>query len=174
MSANPRPPRPRSRPVLRGLRVGFAWLSLTLSVVFACLWVRSQARMDELHVGFRADQEFWGHTRRDGLRIHFQKLLKPEAQAWRWQYIAPEKQQFRGPIFPWEHDKLVAGFAFSGGRGGWALAIPHWFLTLSCAIAAVLLAPKSRWQFSLGRLLAIVTFVAVLLAIMVALSKPRS
>jgi hypothetical protein len=151
------------------LRVGLAWLSLTLGVVFACIWVRSQLRMDELHVGFRADQEFWGHTRRDGLRIHFQKLLKPEAQAWRWRYIPPKDQEYRGPLFPWEHDKLVAGFAFSGGRNGWSLAIPFWFLTLTCAGAAVLSAPKSYWHFSLRRLLAIVTCVAVVLGIVVAL-----
>jgi len=166
-------PIPPPRPVLHVLRVGLAWLSLALSVVFACLWVRSQLRMDELHVGFRTDQEFWGHTRPDGLRIHFQKLRQPEAQARRWRYIAPEEQQFRSPIFPWEHDKLVAGVAYSSGRLGWALALPFWLLTLSCALVAVLLAPKSCWQFSLGRLLVVVTFVAVLLATVVALSKPR-
>jgi hypothetical protein len=66
----------------------------------------------------------------------------------------------------------VAGFAHDNNRGSWRLAIPYWFLTLTCAVAAVLFAPRSCWQFSLRRVLAIVTFVAVLLGIVVALSKP--
>jgi hypothetical protein len=163
---------PSQRSVLRWLRVGLAWLSLTLGIVMACLWVRSRLCTDEVEGGFRADHQIDVYTRPDGLRIRSDETRKPIAPTWRWRYIPPEERQFRGPIFPWEQFATqFAGFAFGHSPGHWSLAIPFWFLTLACAVTAVLSAPRPFWRFSLRRLLAIVTFVAVVLGAMIALSR---
>jgi hypothetical protein len=149
----------------RKLRIAWSvgWGALCLLLI--ALWVRSQAGMDELYVGFRAYQQIRIHTRPDGLRIHIDELRKPVFRAWRWRYIAPYEQRFRSPVFPWEYDEQVAGFADEYSRGHLALAIPYWFLTLTCAVAAVLLAPKTRWRFSLRTLLIATTLVAVALGV---------
>ena len=125
---------PTPRFVLRWLRVGLSLMSLTLGVFFTCLWGR-QVWMGQHYVGFRTDQQIWLYQRPDDLRIHIEELRKPAASAWRWRIVTLDERSFRGPIFPWEYDKQVVGFAYWYSRGNLALAIPFWFLTLSCAVA---------------------------------------
>jgi hypothetical protein len=165
---------PSQRPVLRFLRVGLAWLSIALGVVTVCLWVRSRLCTDEVAGGFSADHRIDVYTRPDGLRIRFDETRTPIAPAWRWHYVPPERQQFRSPIFPWEQFATqFACFVFGHSPGHWALAIPFWFLTLACALAAVLSAPRPFWRFSLRRLMTLITFVAVVLGAVIALSRQR-
>ncbi len=158
------------RTVPRLLRVGLALACFTLGFFSACFWMRSKTYQDEVSGGFHAEQRIWGHTTSGGLMIHIKQRDRPIAGQWSWRtWRYADKSVFRGPRFPWEHDRIVLGFAYLLHPQSWSFAVPFWFPTLTLFALAVLLTPAPRWRFSLRRLLAIITMSAVVLGIMATL-----
>lgn len=160
---------PASRSLRRTLRAGLALVCLALSLAYAAFWVRSHSYEQILSVGLTNSR-----VRIDslpaGLRIESRPYQKASPPFWHWSSVRRGGDVFRSPRFPWEHDKLVAGFAYARGPRPWglALATPHWFPVVALALAAIALAPPPRWRFSLRRLLAVTTIVALALGALAA------
>jgi len=69
----------------------------------------------------------------------------------------------------WRRDG--ASWKFITSPSTWIIFFPYWFPTLLAAVAAVATAPWLRWQFSLRTLLIATTLVAVVLGVIVWMSR---
>jgi hypothetical protein len=184
------------RRLLRYLRFGLALSALTLCLFSACFWVRGYWYRDSLSGPFphgyltnlvtvgggltlhvdRDPRVVSPEFRLDALPPEFAPFLSPPRPAeprWHWHTMPIEHMVFLGP----DDDplKLRLGFAVEHDAVlGWRMALPFWFLTLVCGAAAVLSTSKPRWQFSLWRLLVMVTVAAMVLGVMSSLPTSRS
>jgi hypothetical protein len=160
----------------RSLRAGVSLACLTLGLAYAAFWVRSHYYEHILKVGIGANSRVRIDSLPNGLRLETRTNRERSPLYWHWTNRRRGSDTFGGDTrFPWEHDKLVAGFAYlSWPRGnvrwprGFGLAAPHWFPVVAFAVAAFALAPPPRWRFSLRRSLAIMTLAAIVLGALAA------
>jgi hypothetical protein len=149
--------------ILRLLRTAVSVVCLIICVAFAALWLRSYYALDEL-IGPISSSRWLGCGSTNGRLsvnlIHDSQWTPPTQRIWKHNTYAPESVYPKGVARPtcWEF-KFTPNYIF----------VPHWFPITLLGILGFVSWRGLPTRFSLRAILVIMTLVAVVLGLVVAM-----
>ena len=144
----------------RKLRIAFSVVCGIACVLLIVLWVRSYKSEEWWQGHLIGDQNFvltsvTGHVNLSTMYMAHARLL--------WGILSRSKESSGGQLSPmWPRGSQ---FGLKRESDHFDVVVPHWFAVLSFAALATI--PWLRWQFSLRTLLIATTLVAVVLGLIV-------
>ena len=138
---------------------------LVLCVALMGMWVRSHYQHDEVRGRFTSGQCLYVHSVQGRIVVSLNPPFAITLGEWSAAiYIGPNKQQSVINIPLLSHGILGSlGFGYGFDKFNWLVAVPFWFLVLTCGSLAMIFRLSWPLRFTLRSLFIATTFLAVVL-----------
>jgi hypothetical protein len=150
----------------RKLRIAWSVFWGLACVLLIVLWVRSYYRGDYLIMPATDTRGFGGNSLNGWLKLSTFSVGKDDP--WRWVREPKRKAMVTyGTFFEAKQNRF--GFGWHQIKSTYAVMMPHWFPLLLAAMVAAI--PWVSWRFTLRTLLIATTLVAVVLGVVVYVTR---
>jgi hypothetical protein len=153
----------------RKLRIAFSAVCGVVCLLLIVLWVRSHNSVDFVQLGLNKSHGICVMSVIGRLWIYNPGPLPVNSEYPPFEMDSHTIGEKYYEADSWDFSGEVLGFSWTSGSDSWHLTVPDWaFVLLTIALAA---APWLRWRFSLRTLLIATTLVAVVLGLIVWVSR---